>query len=175
MSSMKDDKDPETIILLNSEQDAKAFADEELVPRHVELGACEEGIIARNNGISSEDNPYDETDPRWDEWEDGWHLRDKSSADIKKKVLDKFEPHAKLTALNSRGAAGDPRNTINVLVHGDIQQWTAYPPVNKDPETLTVENHHDYASDVSLVFNVETRELVDFRKNRFLSEAKWVD
>lgn len=65
--------------------------------------------------------------------------------------------------------------TINVLVHGAIQEWTAYSAYNKDPETLTVKNHHDYASDVSLVFNVKTKELVDFRKNRFLSEAKWVD
>ncbi len=65
--------------------------------------------------------------------------------------------------------------TINVLVHGVIQEWTAYPFDNKDPETMTVKNHHDYASDVSLVFSVKTRELVDFRKNSFLSKAKWVD
>lgn len=65
--------------------------------------------------------------------------------------------------------------TINVLVHGAVQEWTAYPPCNKDPETLTVKNHHDFASDVSLVFNVKTRELVDFRKFYFLQNAKWVD
>ena len=69
----------------------------------------------------------------------------------------------------------DEIKTINVLVHGDIQQWTSYPPANEDPETLTVKNHHDYASDVSLVFNVKTRELVDFRKFGFFQNAKWVD
>ena len=69
----------------------------------------------------------------------------------------------------------DEIRTINVLVHGRIQQWTAYPAYNKDPDTLTVKNHHDYASDVSLVFNVKTRGLVDFRKNHFFGEAKWVD
>jgi hypothetical protein len=65
--------------------------------------------------------------------------------------------------------------TINVLIHGTVQEWTAYPPANEDPDTLTVKNHHDYASDVSLIFNVKTKELVDFRKNHFLSEAKWID
>ena len=65
--------------------------------------------------------------------------------------------------------------TINVLVHGAVQEWTAYSAYNKDPETLTVKNHYDFASDVSLVFNVETKELVDFRKFHFLQNAKWVD
>ncbi|MCK5607587.1 hypothetical protein KAR91_37230 [Candidatus Pacearchaeota archaeon] len=153
------------LYLLDSKQAAETFTADKLAPQQVELSACEAGIKAHSDGISSEDNPYDETDLRWDEWEDGWHLAAK-----------KLSPQQGEFYNATLGVPYVPEVvTINVLVHGAVQEWTAYPFDNKGPETLTVKNHHDFASDVSLVFNVETRELVDFGKFGFLQNAKWVD
>lgn len=36
------------------------------------VDAFEEGISACNSGKDIGDNPYDETDSRHDEWDDGW-------------------------------------------------------------------------------------------------------